>query len=278
MNAQTLPQTTAFFLARGESALFCLLHSPPAGVAPLGGLVHVPAFAEEMNKARRAVSIAARALAQRGWHVLLVDLTGTGDSSGDFADAAWETWVDDVCHAANWLHAQTRVEVGLWGLRSGCLLACDALVKLECQRLLLWQPQISGETALGQFLRLRTMSGIASDGQSKESTKTLAADLEAGCAIEVAGYALAPKLALAWRRARIESARFGGRRVSWLEVAQSDPPALAPASETCIASMQAHGASVNARAVHGLSFWMTQEIDECRALTAATLECMAGSA
>lgn len=276
MNAQTLPQTTAFFLARGDSSLFCLLHSPPHGIAPLGALVHVPAFGEEMNKARRALSIAARALAQHGWHILLLDLTGTGDSSGDFADAAWDAWLDDVCYAANWLQAQTRIAVGLWGLRSGCLLASEALPRLKCPRLLFWQPQVSGETALGQFLRLRTMSRITSNGQSKESTKTLTDALEAGEAIEVAGYTLAPKLALGWRRARIEGPNFASRRVTWLEVSQSNPPSLTPVSETCVASMRAHGATVDARAVHGLSFWMTQEIDECRALTAATVECMVG--
>ena len=92
-----------FFLQRGSRQLFCL-HYAPAG-ASRGAVVHVPAFAEEMNKSRRMASLQARALAAQGWHVLQLDLLGTGDSEGDFGDATWADWMDDVAEARRWLAA-----------------------------------------------------------------------------------------------------------------------------------------------------------------------------
>ena len=78
-----------FFLPSGDGQRFCLYH--PAvnaqGVAPLGHVVYVHPFGEEMNKSRRMATLQARALAQAGFSVLQVDLLGCGDSSGDFGDA-----------------------------------------------------------------------------------------------------------------------------------------------------------------------------------------------
>src|SRR5690606_27532247 len=87
-----------FHLDTGRGKRFALLTSPAAS-APIGGLLFLHPFAEEMNKSRRMVALAARAFASAGWAVLQVDLAGCGDSEGDFADADWQTWLDDVSHA-----------------------------------------------------------------------------------------------------------------------------------------------------------------------------------
>ena len=68
---------------------FAVLHWPAEPRVPLGLVVHAPAFAEEMNKSRRMVALQARALAEDGLAVLLVDPLGCGDSPGDFGDATW---------------------------------------------------------------------------------------------------------------------------------------------------------------------------------------------
>lgn len=277
MNALQPPDAAAFFLARGSSSLFCLSHSPPAGIAAVGSILHVPAFAEEMNKARRAVAVTARALASRGWNVLLLDPTGTGDSSGDFADASWETWLADVRHAAHWLEVQTGFIPCLWGLRSGCLLIDQVLAGLACPRVILWQPTISGESALAQFLRLRTMSGLDVSGAAKETTRALLAELEKGNSLDVAGYSLSSALALPWRHARINGVHLRDRQVDWLEVSQNEVPALAPPSAAVVDRLLADGIRIQARAVAGSSFWMTQEIDECPTLTSATVDCLTAS-
>lgn len=262
----------AFFLPRGVHSLFCLLFSPPEGVPAAGAIVHVPAFAEEMNKSRRAVANAARAMAERGWQVLLFDPHGTGDSSGDFGDASWQGWLEDLHAAAAWLRARAGSAPVLWGLRTGCLLINDALANIEAQQLILWQPALSGDAALTQFLRLRTFGAIGEADRPKESTKDLLETLQTGAALEIAGYMLSPALALPFREAWLGGDRYAGKRVTWLEVSAIDPPDLGPASKARIEALEASGAHVTARAVAGVPFWMTQEIDEGATLVAATIE------
>ncbi|MEP6965262.1 MAG: hydrolase 2, exosortase A system-associated, partial [Polaromonas sp.] len=117
-----------------------------------------------MNKSRRMAALQARALAGAGFDVLQIDLLGCGDSSGDFGDATWQSWVSDVVQACHWLQnrsdmhdaGSTPAQLWLWGLRAGCLLAVEAARQLKrpCN-FLFWQPPASGKTLLQQFLRLK---------------------------------------------------------------------------------------------------------------------------
>src|ERR1700712_1296748 len=119
---------------------FCLLHRPPHDVAA-GAILFVHPFAEEMNKSRRMASLQARAFAQAGYAVLQCDLLGCGDSSGDFGDATWNDWIDDVADAAAWIGRRFDAPLTLWGLRAGCLVAAEAARRksLDCD-FLFWQP------------------------------------------------------------------------------------------------------------------------------------------
>jgi len=72
-----------------------------------------------MNHTRRAAALLARALAGSGWGVLQVDLFGCGDSDGEFRDASWKTWVDDLITAFDWLQERVGGRVGLVGIRLG---------------------------------------------------------------------------------------------------------------------------------------------------------------
>jgi exosortase A-associated hydrolase 2 len=262
----------AFFLPRGVHSLFCLLFSPPEGVPAAGAIVHVPAFAEEMNKSRRAVANAARAMAERGRQVLLFDLHGTGDSSGDFGAASWSGWLDDLSAAVDWLRERTPRPPALWGLRTGCLLINDALAQIESSQLIFWQPALSGEAAITQFLRLRTFGAIGDAERPKESTRSLLEALQEGSAVEVAGYTLGPTLALPFQQTRLGGPHYAGKRIAWFEVSAIEPPDLSPASKSRIEALATAGAQVDAKAVAGVPFWMAQEIDEGAALVAATIE------
>src|SRR5690606_21241351 len=126
---------------------------------PLGVFVHAAAFADEMNKSRRMVALQARRLAGAGYAVLRPDLTGCGDSEGEFGEATWTGWVDDLLAAADWAGRQypaSAPPLWFWGHRMGALLACAAAARLPGSRLLLWQPVTSGRTQLRQFLRLKS--------------------------------------------------------------------------------------------------------------------------
>ena len=85
-----------FFLDTPEGALHVSLHMPPDARPASGWVVHVPAFAEEMNKSRAMVSRQARALAARGYAVVVPDLYGTGDSAGELREATWALWQRNV--------------------------------------------------------------------------------------------------------------------------------------------------------------------------------------
>lgn len=288
---------SAFFLNSEDGRpgqRFCIFH-PPAGASGVAraALVHLHPFAEEMNKSRRMAALQARALSAAGCAVLRIDLHGCGDSSGDFGDADWESWLADVQRACAWLRTQTDAPLWLWGLRAGCLLATEAASRLdEPVNFLFWQPVLSGKQYLQQFLRLKTagemlggeMSGGEGEAGSGSGNVTapgggiaaLRLQLAQGEAVEVAGYRLSPGLA-----AELEGAELappaGATRVEWLEVAAKAEPALLPVSARRIEQWQAAGHRVRAMAVNGPAFWMTSEIAEAPALIEATVNAIAAA-
>jgi exosortase A-associated hydrolase 2 len=161
-------------------------------------MLHVAPFAEEMNRSRRVAALAARALARNGWTVLQIDLYGCGDSEGEFEDADWQAWLDDIAQAAQWLrheHASTRLT--LWGVRAGCLLASEATDALpDASGLLMWQPVASGAEHIKQLRRIHAASGAfrrmaAPAGSIHEAAHTSAP----GGMVDLAGYRLSPALA-----------------------------------------------------------------------------------
>ena len=266
----------AFFLPMEGGGRFCVLHTPAAERAHGGGIVYVHAFAEEMNKSRRVAALQARALAERGWVVLQIDLFGCGDSAADLGDATWERWIDDVCEAASWLRQRTSQPPALWGLRTGCLLAANAAARMDtAPDLLFWQPVLAGSGYLQQFLRLRSASGIVSQASAQsESTESLRERLAQGETIHVAGYALSPALAASLGRADL-APPAGGSRVTWREVRNSQRD-LPPGSRARIQNWQSAGYRVDAAVVQGDAFWQNVEVYDCPELIASTLAATEG--
>jgi len=239
-------------------------------------MVYVHPFAEEMNKSRRTAALQARALADAGWAVLQLDLFGCGDSEGDFGQADWQQWRSDVMDATAWLNEHTGCRPSLWGLRAGCLLACEVAKDLEpAPNLLFWQPVVSGRQSLQQFLRLKVTSQLFGEPPSdRVGTSQLHDQLMGGNVVEIAGYALSPGLALGLGAAELLPP-IAPAHVVWLEVGQHVPAELSPAAQVRIQSWQAAGHRVAAKAVPGATFWQTQEIAECPELIEATLAAVA---
>ena len=262
-----------FFLESPRGSLFCL-SLVPSEKAPVGGVLYLPPFAEEMHKSRRMAAFQARALARAGYAVLQLDLGGCGDSAGDFGDATWATWRDDVRLAHAWLAGQVSGAITLWGLRLGACLAVDMAADLaRVMRLLLWQPVNNGEQFLNQFLRIKLASEMLSEGQAKTSTKELLATLASGTSIEVGGYLLGS--AMAQQLARLKLAEHALRcAVEWIEVGAEAGNHLTPASQRVADAWRAAGTNIRTRTVRGEPFWLTQEISECPALLEATSEAL----
>ena len=254
---------------------FCLLHEPRGG-ATRGAIVFVHAFAEEMNKSRRMAALQARALADVGYCVLQIDLYGCGDSSGDFGDASWQDWVEDIAQAARWLQNHTNAPLWMWGHRCGCLLAAEAAwqFRLECN-FLFWAPPASGKQLLQQFLRLKTagqmLTGAASAGMEALRTQLV----EEGF-VEVAGYRLPSALANGLEQSTLTPPGQADGRVEWLELSSRESATLSPVSTKASVAWQSAGYTVRCLVVQGPSFWQTTEIEEVPALIEATLTALAG--
>ena len=269
--AVTAPRAEPFFLAAASGQRFGLFY-PPAGVCR-GAVLYVHPFGEEMNKARRMAAMQARALAALGVGVLALDLAGCGDSSGDFGEARWELWRDDLALGQQWLQQRLGVPVSLLGLRLGALLALDYArsAPSALERLVLWQPVQSGATFLTQFLRLRIANDMLAEGGEKSGgTQALRDALRAGQVLEIAGYDLAPELAAAIDVLDAAKLSVNGTPVHWLEAVSADGRALSPAGAKVTAAWQQAGVDLHVHLVTCAPFWATQEITECPALISAT--------
>jgi exosortase A-associated hydrolase 1/exosortase A-associated hydrolase 2 len=263
-----------FFLETADGPRFCLFHAP-AG-ACRGALVYLHPFAEELNRTRRMAAVGARRLAAQGVAVLQIDLHGCGDSAGDFGDASWDGWKRDVAAAAAWLRERMQCPVGLWGLRLGALLALDCArdPALAPDRLLLWQPVTNGSAYLTQFLRLRLAGDLLQEkdkGAEKAGggTDALRAGLRAGESLEVAGYRLAPALALPIDA--LDGSKLAPPcPVQWCELTAAPDRPLPPAAARVAAAWREQGTRVDVHLAQGPQFWATPEIEEAPALVETT--------
>lgn len=262
-----------FFLPAEPGERFCVLHRPADGVPVKGGFVFVPPFAEEMNKSRRMASLQARRLAGLGFATLLLDLHGCGESSGDLGEARLTTWQRDIGAAVAWLAGSGYGPVRLWGLRFGALLAASAISEEsagEVAGLLLWQPVLSGESQLTNFLRIAAAADMLSSGAGGGSA-ALRKRLSAGEPLEVAGYTIAPELARALDGLRLADAALGATPVEWLEVsADATNRSLPPGAARVVDAWRGRGIAVECEVVAGDPFWTTVEIAECPALIECT--------
>jgi exosortase A-associated hydrolase 2 len=262
----------AFFLPASGGQRFCIYHA--ASGKPLrGSVLYIHPFAEEMNKSRRMAALQARAFSGAGYAVLQIDLMGCGDSSGDFADATWEAWLQDVTLACEWLRRRSPSPLWLWGLRSGCLLAIEAVSRMNTAfPLLFWQPSSNGALVLRQFLRLKSAAEMLS-GSAGGAIDSLRRDLAEGKRVEVAGYELAPDLASGLERATLAPPRTR-TRIEWLDVSIQKVTQVPPVVAGAKHKWEQAGCSVRYTPVQGPPFWQTTEIEEAPNLIDATLTTM----
>lgn len=270
------------FIEGRSGRLFAVFY-PPSDLdpnIPKRALLCLPAFAEEMNRARRMAALLARELASRATGVLLLDPYGTGDSAGDFADARWEIWRDDATTALGWLRDRGYHQRSLLGLRLGACLALEVAgrVQSEIERVFLWQPVVTGSVHLNQFLRIRVAAGLGAGDPSRETVKALRGRLAAGEIVEVAGYALAPQLTTAIDRLRLDELGVAAATpIDWLEVAGGAMDSLPPAAETAAKHWRDTGVQVAVKMIRGEPFWTIEETTIVSALIDATCELFEGA-
>jgi exosortase A-associated hydrolase 2 len=259
----------AFYLAVEGGECFGIYRWSVAGVAAT--LLYLPAFGDEMNKARAMTARAARAFAALGFGVLQIDLYGCGDSSGTHADADLDRWTANALHAIDWLRLREPcADPWIWCLRAGALLAAPVLECLPDAPLLLWQPTLSGAQHLNQLLRQKVLGAASAADADRTRMKALRERLRAGEALEVGGYDISPRLADGLERAAFDVPREYRGRIAWFELAPTSPPSLSPAARARAEALRARGVVVAAAALQGPGFWQSTEIEQSDALIEAS--------
>ena len=258
------------FFLQTETGRRLLIHHPSTAACK-GLALFVHPFAEEMNKSRRMVAMQARALAEIGYSVLQVDLCGCGDSEGDFRDARWEIWKQDLRMSLEWLRKQHDLPVTLWGLRLGALLALDFASDADfpLEKMVLWQPVHSGEAHLAQFLRLRLANAMIT-GKAKTGLQDLKRELASAGTLEIAGYELPHELAESLSRMKLEELGKPGIPHHWLETMPDASADISPASGRIVSAWESRGIPVQVHKAQGEPFWSTQEITDCPDLVVQT--------
>jgi exosortase A-associated hydrolase 2 len=262
-----------FFLTNKHGSLFCLSVLPTQ--QPIqGSVLYLPPFGEEMHKSRRTVALQARQLAAIGYAVLQIDLTGCGDSTGDFSTATWSTWQHDAHCGIDWLRQRFDDKpVLLWGLRLGATLAATVadLSPKTIDGLLLWQPIVNGETFLNQFLRLKLTGDLVRAQTQTTTVKTLRAQLQAGDTLEIGGYALSPTLAHELTQLQLDTLA-PIMPTWWFEIQPLKQ--LSPLTERVISNWQTNNKAITTQHIVEQPFWHTQEIVEATTLLATTTKLM----
>lgn len=243
------------------------------GTRPVNYLLIVPPFAEEMNKCRRMTTLLAHRLAATDLGILLVDLSGTGESWGDFQDARYELWLDDLAAAQDWIVTQNARLTHVLGIRFGALPALQFARDCEtCEQILLWQPAVSGKVVMSQFLRLRIAANMMTKDARGDSVASLTAAFSGGESVEIAGYKVSPELFESIDELRLtELAPRDGQRVAWLQVAAMNDDTMTPASQRVIDKLADQGITIDSRCIQGDAFWKATEITTCEALIDATV-------
>lgn len=216
-------------------------------------------------------ALQAREFAEMGFAVLMVDLFGCGDSEGEFAEATWAGWLNDIGVAAASLESRTGTAPYLWGLRLGASLVLEySLQNSRAPALLLWQPVLHGENFLTQFLRLKVASAMLSEKGDQKSTQQLKELLLAGETVEVAGYGLSSAMT-----ARIS--QFSGATITtpsypiyWAEIIADNQREISPSVNKVHEAWHARNSKVQLAPAVGEPFWSTPEITECPELIHVT--------
>lgn len=251
----------AQFIESARGPIFVLARIPEGKVN--GCVLILPPFAEEMNKTRPMFTRLGNLLAVNGIASVLLDLYGTGDSGGDFSDATWSVWQDDVAQAIKWCELKRIPVTNLLAVRLGCSLAVEMAHSERLPSLrstILWQPLFDGRRALTQFLRLRVAASMLSS-KGKETVDSLRRLLRAGKSIEIAGYQISSQLAAELDQIVVPSALpddFGA--VTWIELGLYSGANLPSLTASIIDKTIENGGLVKVKIYQNEAFWSSTEI------------------
>jgi pimeloyl-ACP methyl ester carboxylesterase len=150
-----LPQEAfeVFYFGRSDRLLYGALDFAQTFGQREHGIVICYPFGQEYVRAHRACRQLALRLARAGFPVLRFDYGGSGDSAGEFEDADFAGWRDDIGRAIDALQERAGVDsICLVGLRLGASLALEvAEERPDVSALILWEPIVDGSNYLAEL-------------------------------------------------------------------------------------------------------------------------------
>jgi exosortase A-associated hydrolase 2 len=245
------------FFSGSRGRLFMMDYS--AAGESRGTILYVAPFATEAGHSRRVIARLARLLSQKNYRTVVVDHYGCGDSEGNFEDARWEIWREDLLSICRWLQAGGCERVILCGLRMGALLATEVatLSPLPVEQLVLFQPALSGAASLSQFIRSHMQPEdlppeIALKVPDTEQRRTLSLVGP----VNIDGYFLAPELIRAIDSLKLEPLGAGiSAPIHWLRILKDKDEQPSAGSRRVIQNWRTRGLRVDMSEVFSWPFW-----------------------
>lgn len=171
-------------------------------------LLLVPPLLEELNRCRALIASVMRGVATAGFHVVLPDLPGTGESPRPLVDVGWEDWTGALGLVSFDLKARSRTPF-LASFRGGCLLEQQVGAAAH------WRFAPAAGTALTRDL-IRAKQATLPGRISAEELETRARNE----VTEFAGYAIPPAIFSA-----LAGATIGEEDVARTARLETDPAA-----------------------------------------------------
>jgi len=173
---------------------FVLEYLPAPNLLNNQSVLFIPPFGEENNNSRKMHSAIARNLANEGFSVFMIDLFGTGDSEGQFVDALWDDWLDNIKLLFENHLKQQFIKTNILATRLGALMLAGLFEneRLPINKCLLLQPILKGKTFAKQLMRTK-IAAMAFKGE-KCTQNDLQQDLEFQGLIEISGYQISKSM------------------------------------------------------------------------------------
>ena len=265
------------FIQGIRGKLYTLHYTPSHIDSETECFVIAPAFAEEMNRCRYMCTMFAQAIAKHGYGFFSVDTYGTGDSEGDFREANWDQTCNDLLTATEYVSQLGYKKISILGIRLGVLQAMQVAESVpDLHRLLFWQPVISGQAALTQFLRIRIAASLSRD-ETAGTTKEFEELVNRGECVEVSGYELSPGMFKGMKNAKLEAySDFTKARVGWFTAIASEERKPPRVESIAIEKWRKKGANIDYSIVVGPPYWQVHERTLAPGLITATVDYITG--
>lgn len=176
----------SFLIDSCGTALAATIFLPPVA---RGAVLLIPPLVEERKGVLPIYAQCARELAANGVVSLLFDLSGSGDSQGEFEQQQPTNFSRDCTNVWLWLKQSfPQLPKAVLGTRIGALLALElARQEPDVKACALWAP-VTGVDFIRQLLQRRMVNDMVAYGKARATRHELEAQWQRGEVVDLDGY------------------------------------------------------------------------------------------